>query len=403
MPNRKHLEIISQGVQAWNDWRKANQQIEPDLARADLNGKDLKEVLFNNTNLANARLEKAQLQAAHFRGANLSDAHLKGAALDDARMSETKLSNADLSEAQLNGARLNGAQLAGAQFDNASLVNATLRLANFRGASLHHAKLNDADLFGADLTQADFTGADLTGASLQSAILVETNFREAILTDCLVYGISAWNLTLDDAVQSNLVISRSNESKITVDNLEVAQFIYLLLNNARIRDVINTIGKKAVLLLGRFSPGRKEVLDAIAASLRQRNYLPIIFDFEKSQERDFTETIKILAGLSLFVIADITNPKSSPLELQATVPDYMIPFVTICQEDETPFSMFADLTKYPWVLRPTMTYRSTEALLRGLEGGIIKRALDKHAELMDQKVQALKTASIESWIDKIDK
>jgi hypothetical protein len=31
--------------------------------------------------------------------------------------------------------------------------------------------------------------------------------------------------------------------------------------------------------------------------------------------------------LSRFIIADITNPRSSPLELQATMPDYMIPFV----------------------------------------------------------------------------
>ena len=399
MPNRKHLEILSQGVEAWNAWREANKKIEPDLARANFTGADLRGAVFSNTNLASAHLEKAQLQAAHFRGANLSDAYLGGATLDDARMSEAKLSNADLNGAQLNGARLNAAQLAGAQFNDASLLGATLRLANFGGASLRQAKLNDADLFGADLTKADFTGADLTGASLQSAILVETNFQRAILTNCLVYGISAWNLKLEDAVQSNLVISRPDESKITVDNLEVAQFIYLLLNNSRIRDVINTIGKKAVLLLGRFSPGRKEVLDAIAGSLRQKDYLPIIFDFEKSQERDFTETIKILAGLSLFVIADITNPKSSPLELQATVPDYMIPFVTICQEGETPFSMFSDLTKYPWVLKPTMTYGSTEKLLEYLEKGIIRRALDKHAELMKAKVEELKTVSIETWGD----
>jgi hypothetical protein len=30
--------------------------------------------------------------------------------------------------------------------------------------------------------------------------------------------------------------------------------------------------------------------------------------------KDFTETIKMLAGMSLFVIAGISNPKSSPLE-----------------------------------------------------------------------------------------
>jgi len=49
----------------------------------------------------------------------------------------------------------------------------------------------------------------------------------------------------------NLIITDDNEPTITVDNLEVAQFIYLLLNNQKIRDVIDTITSKVVLILGR--------------------------------------------------------------------------------------------------------------------------------------------------------
>ena len=113
------------------------------------------------------------------------------------------------------------------------------------------------------------------------------------------------------------------------------------------------------------------MLDSIADKLRQLGFLPIVFDFEGSAERDFTETIRILAGLSLFVIADITNPRSSPLELQATVPDYRIPFVTILQSDEAPFSMFKELAMYDWVLKPVITYGSKQALLDGLEEAVI--------------------------------
>jgi hypothetical protein len=61
------------------------------------------------------------------------------------------------------------------------------------------------------------------------------------------------------------------------------------------------------------------VLDGIREELRRRDWVPILFDFDKPTQRDFTETILTLAGLARFVIADITNPKSSPLELQATV------------------------------------------------------------------------------------
>jgi hypothetical protein len=39
------------------------------------------------------------------------------------------------------------------------------------------------------------------------------------------------------------------------------------------------------------------------------------------------------------VIVDITNPRSAPLELQATVPEYMIPFVPILERREEPFAM----------------------------------------------------------------
>ena len=107
----------------------------------------------------------------------------------------------------------------------------------------------------------------------------------------------------------HIPVSKKNAPILAVDNLEVAQFIYLLINNQKIREVINTIGQKSVLILGRFSPPeRKDILDSIADKLRQLGFLPIVFDFEGSKNRDFTETIKILAGLSLFVIADITNP-----------------------------------------------------------------------------------------------
>jgi len=100
------------------------------------------------------------------------------------------------------------------------------------------------------------------------SILVDTVLTAADLTGCYVHGISAWKLHLEGAKQQNLVISRNlwledKEPEITVDNIEVAQFIYLLLHNEKIRDVIDTITSKAVLILGRFTDERKAVLDAL--------------------------------------------------------------------------------------------------------------------------------------------
>ncbi|MCX9075604.1 MAG: hypothetical protein OIN88_13305, partial [Candidatus Methanoperedens sp.] len=96
-----------------------------------------------------------------------------------------------------------------------------------------------------------------------------------------------------------------------------------------------------------------------------------------------------------FIIADITNPRSSPLELQATVPDYMIPLVPIIQKDEKPFAMFKDLSnKYDWVLKPVLKYDSVDELKNGFEKGILKRALEKHEELMKTKTKELATQDI---------
>ena len=59
-----------------------------------------------------------------------------------------------------------------------------------------------------------------------------------------------------------------------------------------------------MLILGRFSNGGLEVLEALAAMLREMKYLPIIFDFDRPSDRNYTETIMTLAGLSRFVVAD---------------------------------------------------------------------------------------------------
>jgi hypothetical protein len=58
--------------------------------------------------------------------------------------------------------------------------------------------------------------------------LVQTRFEGTNLTGCKIYGISVWNISLTGARQTDLVITPDDEPVITMDNLEVAQFIYLL-------------------------------------------------------------------------------------------------------------------------------------------------------------------------------
>jgi hypothetical protein len=368
MANPEHLDLLQQGVEVWNTWRVKEPKVETDLSGADLRG----------TNLGRADLRGANLGRADLRGANLDGADLRGANLD----------GADLSGADLDGADLrSGRGLARRQ--GQGLLAAS-------GADLSGADLDGADLSGADLDGADLSGADLTGAGLGGALLVGTNLVGATLTDCYVYGISAWGVKLGaGTIQRGLIVTPPDEPAVTVDDLEVAQFVYLLLHNEKIRRVIDTVGKKGVLLLGRFTEGRIVVLERLREALRKRDYVPIVFNFDKPQTKDFTETVRLLAGLSKFVIADITNPKSAPLELQATVPEIMVPFQPIIQQGETPFAMLQDLwiKHRDWVFEP-IEYSSVDRLVETMDAEIIGPAEARFDELVMRRAEALRVRRV---------
>jgi hypothetical protein len=185
----------------------------------------------------------------------------------------------------------------------------------------------------------------------------------------------------NETKQRNLVITRKDEPEVTVDNIEVAQFIYLMLNNQKIRDVIDTITSKAVLILGCFTEERKAVLDALREELRKRDYLPILFDFEKPPSLDTDETITLLARMARFVIADISDAKAVLQELRAIVPDLpsvpVQPIILATQEEPGMFDHYRNMS---WFL-PVHRYVSQEQLLADLGEKVIRPAELKVLEL----------------------
>src|SRR5262249_17221548 len=229
------------------------------------------------------------------------------------------------------------------------------------GAILTEANLIEANLIGANLTEANLSEACLAGS-----LLIHTNLENANLNGCRIYGISAWNLKGVPRNQLDLIITRDNEPIVTNDNLEVAQFIYLLLNNQKIRHVIDTITSKVVLILGRFTEERKRVLDAIREELRKHDYIPVLFDFDKPASKDTTGTVETLARMARFIIADLTDPSSIPHELGTIVPFLRTtPVLPIKVAGSTGYSMFEDLRRYHWVL-DIYEYADGDALISTL-------------------------------------
>jgi uncharacterized protein YjbI with pentapeptide repeats len=352
MANQEHLDLLKQGAGVWNKWRKRHPEVHVDCSRENLSGLDLRKA-----DLSNVDLFWAGLRSANLRQANLSGADLTG----------TDLTSAKLNKANLEGANLSETNLAYTDLTEANLSRANLILAHLVRANLTRANLNAADLSGANLSEA--------------------NLRGALLTGCRVYAISAWDVQLEEANQLNLVITRSvDEPTITVDDLEVAQFVYLLLNHKKLRSVINSVAQRGVLILGRFGGGGLEVLQAIAEELRRHGYVPMLFDFERPQDRDYTETVKTLAGLARFIVVDLSGP-SVPQELSHTVPFFDIPFVPILEKGRNTYAMFVDLLKYPWVLRPLVEFTDIPDLLARVPSEIIAPAEERHQarqQLLDE-------------------
>jgi hypothetical protein len=195
-----------------------------------------------------------------------------------------------------------------------------------------------------------------------------------------IYGVSAWGLKLDSKTkQQNLVITRPDERTVTMDNIEVAQFIHLMLNNQKVRDVIDATTSKVVLILGRFKKKkRKAVLDALREELREQNYIPILFDFDAPARRNITETVTLLARMARFIIADLTDPSSIPQELQAIIPSVRVPVQPLLLKGSSLYSMFKDFDPHDfhWVL-PVYRYKKHKQLLAALSERVIAPAEGK--------------------------
>jgi hypothetical protein len=291
--------------------------------------------------------------------------------------------------------RLDGYDFSYTNFTDANLSGLHLRGANFHQAILAKANCSDAYFQNAnfcrtDLYQTNFQGAHLDGANLQGVQLAWTDLRGADVSNCKIYGLSAWDLLLDEKTkQDQLHVAYqprgtgTKTEEVVVYSLDLAAFIYLTLNNRNISRVFEATGRQWVLLLGRFGK-RMTLLNRLRKELTDRQYVPVIFDFTAPEHTDLIETVVLLAGMSAFVIVDITDPKSTPMELQAIAPTFGVPIVPIIAADEREFATFPALRKLFWVL-PVFPYRTVENLIKHLDSAIIDPALELRDSLASVK------------------
>jgi len=208
MANEEHLKILKRGAAIWNQWRKNNPNMKPDLELANLYKVNLYNADLSNTNLSNAELSYTEFSNANFSHANLVKANFYWANLSRANIREADLSNANLSEANLSEAdfyysNLSEANLRGSTLNNTKLYWANLCRANLCHANLVEAKLHSADLSNADLKNAILVWANLSGTNLYNADLSKADLSNTIFDMANLSGANLENSLLFDTIFAN--------------------------------------------------------------------------------------------------------------------------------------------------------------------------------------------------------
>ncbi|HWS14133.1 MAG TPA: CHAT domain-containing protein [Rhodocyclaceae bacterium] len=155
------------------------------------------------------------------------------------------------------------------------------------------------------------------------------------------------------------------------------------IDGAGVSRMLSDIAERSVLILGRFTDKRKAILDAIRRALATppHQYVPLLFDFDKPGDRDLIESIVRFASVSRFVIADLSDPKSVPAELQAIVPNFpSLPVVPIIEASQREYPVADHILRRASV-RTVVPYRDEAHLLSLLDEQVIAPAEALYATL----------------------
>lgn len=209
MAVEEHLNILSKGVEIWNEWKRNKTKFKVDLKEANL--------------------QKAYLPNIDLVEANLSNADLTDAILDKAVLVETKFHRTILKRASLIGTTLIGAEFVEADLRESNLSGSTLVDAILTQSNLSNVKLKGTMLYNANLLESILINSDLDEAIIGNTIFGNANLKNAKNLKTCEYvspsiinhqtistsqdlpleflrgcGLSDWEIELTKLYQSNL-------------------------------------------------------------------------------------------------------------------------------------------------------------------------------------------------------
>lgn len=182
--------------------------------------------------------------------------------------------------------------------------------------------------------------------------------------------------------------TRRRQHRVHAERARTIEGLAERLDGEGVSRMLSDIAARSVLILGRFTAQRKAILDAIRKALATppRQYIPIVFDFEKPGDRTLIGSILRFSSVSRFVIADLSDPKSLPAELQAIVPQFVsLPVVPIIDATQREYPVADDILSRQSVT-PVVPYRDEAHLIAILDAQILTPAEKLYAELNPRAV-----------------
>lgn len=214
----KHINILEQGVDYWNNWREQNPQVAPNLNDTDfrnlkLDGANLSETLLIRSKLDNLQLERINLSRANLYKAKMVGCNLKYADLTSTNIAEANLNNADLTGANLSNSIAHKVNFTKSNLSGTNMKETDLRGSQFIETNIKRGYLVSANCYRTYFKNAILENCDLREVSLKYAKLEKTNLQAANLTWTVFLRTTLDEVDFKDSRMHQTIIGLTNLSK----------------------------------------------------------------------------------------------------------------------------------------------------------------------------------------------
>ena len=166
MAIREHVEKVKEGIASFNEWRKINPSVVPDLSHEDLTGLSADKIKnwdissegynFENANLWNTKLAEGCLIFSNLKNAILIQADLRKACCIESNMEGANLLNANIEGSILLNVNMEGANVSGVKYNRYGKYRA-IRVSTCYGSPRFKRFAQDQD-FIEELREESFGG-----------------------------------------------------------------------------------------------------------------------------------------------------------------------------------------------------------------------------------------------------